>query len=195
MEKKPGLDVVGVVLAGGESRRLGRDKCLVQVNREYLPVRMAKLIKGFCPRVLFIGRSAREFGLDIDWSPDDYPGIGPLGGILTALRLAGNRPCLVLACDLPFLGPGCLNLLIKERKQRPASAVMTTFLQVETGYIEALVSIYEPGALSFLYPGLKQGVYKLSRLIPESFRHHIPYSVERSTCFFNVNHPDDLKHL
>lgn len=188
-------DLIGVVLAGGGSRRLGRDKCRIEVGEEDLVTRTVRLLKNFCPDVRLVGRYASEHGLDIPSCRDEFPGIGPLGGILTALKRSGSKACLVLACDLPFLDRETLSVLIKERDLCGDNAVMTTFRQNETGYIESLVAVYEPAAFDLLYPGLERGEFKLSRLIPENCRHHIPYSREKNRVFFNVNHPEDLKYL
>jgi molybdopterin-guanine dinucleotide biosynthesis protein A len=139
------------------------------VGEEDLVTRTVRLLKNFCPDVRLVGRDASEHGLDIPSCRDEFPGIGPLGGILTALKRSGSKACLVLACDLPFLDRETLSVLIKERDLCGDNAVMTTFRQ--------------------------RGEFKLSRLIPENCRHHIPYSREKNRVFFNVNHPEDLKYL
>lgn len=188
-------DLIGVVLAGGGSRRLGRDKCRIKVGDEDLAGRTVRLLESLCRDIWLIGREASEHGLAIFSCRDDFSGIGPLGGILTALKRAGNRACLVLACDLPFMDRDTLSVLIRERELCGNNALMTTFRQKETGYIESLVAVYEPPAFALLYPGLERGEFKLSRLIPEEYRHHIPYSRQNTRVFFNVNRPEDLKYL
>lgn len=188
-------DLIGVVLAGGGSRRLGRDKCRIEVGGEDLVTRTVRLLKCFCSDVWLVGRDASEHGLNIFSCRDDFSGKGPLGGILTALKRSGRKACLVLACDLPFLDRETLSVLISERNLTGNNAVMTTFRQNETGYIESLVAVYEPAAFVLLYLGLENGEFKLSRLIPASSRHHIPYSRENAGVFFNVNRPEDLEYL
>ncbi len=95
----------GVVLAGGRSSRMGVDKALVAVDG----VPMAELA-----RRALVGAGAAELvavGGDLPalgemgfvGHPDDHPGAGPLGGILTALRVATHDPVVVLACDLPLV--------------------------------------------------------------------------------------------
>jgi molybdopterin-guanine dinucleotide biosynthesis protein A len=174
---------------------LGRDKCRIKIGDEDLVARTVRLLKYLCSDIWLLGRDASEHGLDIPSCRDDFPGIGPLGGILTALKRAEGKACLVLACDLPFLDRETLTVLIRERELSGIKTAMTTFRQNETGYIESLVAVYEPAAFDLLYPGLEKGEFKLSRLIPENRRHHIPYSREKTRVFFNVNRPEDLEYL
>lgn len=185
----------GIVLAGGQSQRLGRDKCLIELGSEDFVARTSALIAPFCSQTWIVGRDASRHGLNMLWTLDDYPGKGPLGGILTGLSRARGQACLVLACDLPFMDAATLDELVRCREKRAGKTVMTTFEQSETGFIESLVSIYEPQAVPFLRAGLKSGVHKLSRLIPGEFRQSVVYSQSRSLPFFNVNYPCDLELL
>ncbi len=97
----------GIVLTGGESRRMGRDKALLPVGTPptALAVRVAGALRaGACPDITCVGgdlAALRALGLDA--VPDDHPGEGPLGGVLTGLRTAALGIVLVLACDLPAI--------------------------------------------------------------------------------------------
>ena len=81
----------GVVLVGGRSTRLGIDKVALFADRVERALRDAGAAE-----VLRVGR---------DDQPDDVVELGPLGGIATALRVAGNDVVVVLACDLPDVRP------------------------------------------------------------------------------------------
>ena len=72
---------------------------------------------------------------------------------------------------------------------------MTTFYQKRTGFIEALVSIYEPRCTDLLLASLKQGCYKLSMAVPYNYRCHIAYGPEEEEYFFNINYPHDLSRF
>jgi len=90
----------GFVLAGGKSRRMGRDKALVEWGNTSLLEHMAKLLLTVADKVQIIGRG--DF-------PDKITGKGPLGGILTALSLTDRDDNLFVAVDLPLLTPTFLN--------------------------------------------------------------------------------------
>ncbi|MEE2948492.1 MAG: Rid family hydrolase [Verrucomicrobiota bacterium] len=80
-----------VILAGGASSRMGCDKSRIRLGRRTLLGHAKAVLQsaGFKPRVV---ESDRE------------PGLGPLGGIDTALRLPGHSRLLFVGCDMPFLG-------------------------------------------------------------------------------------------
>ncbi len=125
---------------------------------------------------------------------DDIPGIGPMGGIITALKKL-HAPCLVLACDIPALNRNIIARLIEHREASNKKQFMTTFQQPHTGFIESLVAIYEPECLNLLLASYNQGCYRLSKAVPPEVRLHIPYDVNEESFFFNVNYPGDLEQL
>jgi molybdopterin-guanine dinucleotide biosynthesis protein A len=86
--------VLGAVLTGGASTRMGRDKALVEVDGVAMAERVASALRGAGARD--VGR----IGSDV---PDLYPGAGPLGGIITALRWAGDEDVVVAPCDMPWI--------------------------------------------------------------------------------------------
>lgn len=186
-------ELSAVVLAGGKSSRLGRDKTRVCLQGQTLVQRMVGLSREFCPDTHVVGQRV-DPELGTSWMLDKIPGIGPMGGIITALESL-QRPCLVLACDLPCLKPGILSRLIQHWSQSGRQKCMTTYRQEGTGYIEALVAIYEPSCLELLLASYQQGCYKLTRAIPEQFRLHIPYGPEEKPCFFNINYPYELEKV
>jgi len=117
---RPG-PVVGV-LAGGRSRRLGRDKAALRVAGEPLLARTLHLARAAGLDVAVAGRTAGQvrelLGGRVDslsCLPDEEPGLGPLGGILTLLR-ALDRPVLAVAVDLPRLSTEALAWLAEEAR-------------------------------------------------------------------------------
>ncbi|GFK95662.1 putative molybdenum cofactor guanylyltransferase [Fundidesulfovibrio magnetotacticus] len=183
-----------VILAGGQSRRLGRDKAAVLMEGRTLLERAVALAGNFCAEVAVSGRDPGPLPGVSCWFLDERPGNGPMGGILTALERF-RAPCLVLSCDLPFLDRSTLGTLLAAWRTRPPHALMTTFAQIETDYIEALVSVYEPGAADVMRRALDQGQRKLSRAFPPALRHDVPYTVANARPFFNVNTPEELRQV
>jgi molybdopterin-guanine dinucleotide biosynthesis protein A len=141
----------GLVLAGGLSTRMQRDKGLLryhgQAQREYA----AGLLARYCREVYLSCRpdQAPEPGSPFPLLPDTFTGLGPLGGILSALRHQPDAAWLVVACDLPLLDDETLRFLVTGRDP---SRVATAFLDPEGKFPEPLVTIYEPRS----YPVLLQ---------------------------------------
>lgn len=95
-------ELLGVVLAGGASRRMATDKAWVSAGGEPMLVRVLTALARATSDVLVVGRSDSSIGWPT--TPDDAPGPrGPLLGIATALRHAGGRGVLAVAVDHPFV--------------------------------------------------------------------------------------------
>jgi len=186
--------MIGLVLAGGQSSRLGQDKTVVVHEGQTLLARTAGLLQRHVERVYISCRHPEK--IDAPWPVivDDTERIGPAGGIITALRQLGG-PIFVLACDLPFMEDSFITRLIAAREERPRECVLTTWGLKSSGFIENLVAIYEPGALPLLEAGVSQGIFKLARLVPVGLRHVVEYTEEERNIFFNVNYPKDLEQL
>jgi molybdenum cofactor guanylyltransferase len=91
----------GFILAGGQSRRMGRDKATLKWGPASLLDHMVQLLSTVADPVRVVGR---------DELPDRIPAKGPLGGILTALEISKQDNNLVLAVDLPLLTPAFLEM-------------------------------------------------------------------------------------
>lgn len=187
--------MIGAVLAGGRSTRLGRDKTRLRLpgdGRDML-ARTADLLAACIDEVLVSCRAdAVPPHLPYRAVPDLEEGLGPFGGVWSLLR-AVREPVLVLSCDLPFMDAATLRRLVKARDARPADALMTTFQQAETGYIEALTAIYEPGCLPFFEAARAQGIRQINLVVPEVRQARIVYTRRDARPFFNINFPADLE--
>lgn len=185
--------IVGVVLAGGASKRLGRDKAALRIGETTLLGRTVELLRGLTAEVAVSGRDPAPLHVDAPWFPDALSGIGPMGGVMAALDTF-KAPCFAVSCDLPFLSRDVLALLLWAREDRGPRQFMTTFHDPYTGYVESLVAIYEPEALPLLTRSAALGRYKLSAALPQEHRVHVPYPENRARVFMNLNLPEDLEH-
>src|SRR5947209_7267292 len=107
------MQVVGAVMAGGRSSRFGRDKALLVVNGETLLQRTVATLREVAADVVVLGppeRATQVSGVEV--LQDAVPGIGPLGGIYTALRARPGCAALVVAVDMPFLNAVLLRHLV-----------------------------------------------------------------------------------
>jgi molybdopterin-guanine dinucleotide biosynthesis protein A len=101
--------IAGAVLCGGASRRMGRDKALIELDGVMLAERVARVLEAAgCDPVVFVGGDAARLGPPTGRTvvADGWPGQGPAGGVLTALgHFAGTDAdtVVVAACDLVTL--------------------------------------------------------------------------------------------
>jgi molybdopterin-guanine dinucleotide biosynthesis protein A len=115
----PWLPLSAAVLAGGASRRMGRDKAILSLGPGEPPViaRVLAAVATVTDDVVVVSPHRpgyRELGVRV--VPDRQPGLGPLGGIATALEIARHEHCLIVSCDLPFLDPRVLAWLATHRR-------------------------------------------------------------------------------
>jgi molybdenum cofactor guanylyltransferase len=115
--------LIGLVLAGGKSRRMGQDKAaLIHPDGRPLAFRTVEILAAVCSKVVISLRHEQEAPPMIQESPHltlirDPEGIseGPFTGMLAAMRSAPDADWLVLACDLPRLDVETLRHLVSSR--------------------------------------------------------------------------------
>jgi len=101
------------ILAGGQSRRMGRNKAFLPVGGHPVIERVVQCVASLSDDVTIITNSPDQYRhLKRPMVRDVYPGKGALGGIYTAVHAARYAHCLVVACDMPFLNPDLLRYLM-----------------------------------------------------------------------------------
>jgi molybdopterin-guanine dinucleotide biosynthesis protein A len=139
---------VGVVLAGGQSQRMGRDKALVEVDGQPMAARVAGALReaGAAP-ILSVGGDADALAqLGFDVVADEHPGEGPLGGLLTGLRAAEGSIAFVAACDLPWLDATTVEATLDAL----SAADTDVAAPLADGRTLYLCAAYRPSALALL---------------------------------------------
>lgn len=180
-----------IVLVGGKSRRFGRDKLRepwgepgnVLVQR---PIEVLRAIFG--PRVKLVGDCDPSIlpladGVIID----EHPGVGPIGGIVSALK-RGPGSVFVLAGDMPNVSTGeVLRILCAAEHAPNALAALAT-----TDRIHPCAGIYFQAALPCLLRQLLQGVFRLTAALPNHTTIAVPWSIRSAA---NVNAMSELGPL
>jgi molybdopterin-guanine dinucleotide biosynthesis protein A len=152
--------VTGFVLAGGKSSRMGADKALLELGGQTLLVRALDLAAQVTPEVRLVGNRKRfaDFGSPIE---DVYPERGPLGGIHAALLSTATELNLMLAVDLPFIGPDFLRYLVLQAGG--ANAVVT--LPRSGGFVQPLCAVYRKEFAEAAEDSLRAGKNKIGPLL------------------------------
>jgi molybdopterin-guanine dinucleotide biosynthesis protein A len=109
------------VLAGGRSRRFGRDKALAKIAGVTFLEKLVWLCQGMGLETTVITHPSRDYSfldLGCDVQADLIPEKGPLGGLYTACRLFEGSSLLVLSCDMPALDERTLEILMKSHRRK-----------------------------------------------------------------------------
>ena len=192
------LGITVIVLAGGQSRRLGRDKAVVPFGGEPLirrVIRWAGDAVGGNEVIVVTGGVARGGELPLDAEHrvvvDLLPGRGTLGGIYTGLATARNEWALVVACDMPFLSAPLLRYMTMLREG--VDAVVPAI----GGRAEPTHALYSRRCLPAILQRLQAGQLKAAGFLDLVRVRYVNEDEARRfdpelLSFFNVNRPEDL---
>ena len=114
------MQVSGIILAGGKSRRFGRDKAVEPLGGEALITRVIERLGQISEQtIVVVNDEERASNLPLPESAkvavDVYPDSGSLGGIFTGLSAADADWAVVVACDMPFVSVGLFNYMLSLR--------------------------------------------------------------------------------
>jgi molybdopterin-guanine dinucleotide biosynthesis protein A len=187
------MTLTAILLAGGESRRMGRDKTSIEIDGEPLWQRQLRILRDLKPESVFI--SARTTP---DWLPveieallDDSPSRGPLSGLLKALAAMSTTHLIALAVDMPFMTAEELNRLCG--LSRPGCGVLPMIDE----RAEPLAAIYPAEALADLSKASATEDSSLQPIVRDLLRagkvllYEVP--AEKAHLYRSVNAPADLE--
>jgi molybdopterin-guanine dinucleotide biosynthesis protein A len=144
-------NITGVILVGGQSRRMGVDKAFLEVEGVPLLGRVLEVFKEiFAVTILVGGSSDRLAGFGLPCHPDIYPG-SALGGLYTGLMAAETPFIFVAPCDLPFPSGDVIRHLVSVRNGYDAVVPVGA-----TGY-EPLLAVYGKNCREPMRGLLEQG--------------------------------------
>jgi len=145
--------VQGLVLAGGKSTRMGKDKTTLDYHGKSQLAHTVSLLKD-CLLSTFVSVAVDQKTENFEIIPDKFVDLGAFGAICSAFQNDPNKAWLVLASDLPFVTSDLVKKLIQNRNpKKMATAIKGKSKQ----FVEPLITIYEPKAYPILLSYLAQG--------------------------------------
>jgi molybdenum cofactor guanylyltransferase len=173
------VDLIGVVLAGGQSSRMGRDKAMLEYKGSTLLANQVDCLAALCDRVVVSGNC-----VGFDCLQDQLAGIGPLAGVHAAARQFPDSTLLFVAVDMPLIDAAHLRALINSHQARHYSA--------------------QP--LPAFFPDAKQVLLHIERLVESQSDDYALQHLHRrlgscampaldETVFANLNNPADWQYF
>jgi molybdopterin-guanine dinucleotide biosynthesis protein A len=191
------LDITCIVLAGGKSLRLGRDKIQETVGTDSLLQRVLSQLTTFRGDIIIVTAGSRYLPQlngyqGVREVTDIYPGKGTLGGIYTGLVESSSPYNLVVAGDMPFLNQALLRYMVE------ISAGFDLVVPRLGELVEPLHAVYARNCLSHIERLLKGGVLEVRALFElVRVRYMEAGEIDRldpgHLSFFNVNTEADLE--
>jgi molybdopterin-guanine dinucleotide biosynthesis protein A len=185
-----------VILAGGHSRRFGRDKASEPLLGQPLVAHVVARCAAVADDVVVVRRAGQELppieAPRIRLIDDVYPDTGPLGGLLSGLREVTGESAIAVACDMPLLSPALLALLLRVLPGHEAAVPLCD------GRPQPLCAAYARACLDRLAGEIEAGRLRLVDFLdaigtrylePEEWRAADP----AGHSFLNLNTPHDLE--
>ncbi len=187
------LSVSSVILAGGQSQRMGVNKAFLEFEGHPLIARVIDKVSQVGDEVILVTNAPDEYAhLGHRLVTDVFPGKGSLGGIYTGVKAARNPYTLVVACDMPFLNPSLLRYMIL---LSPGYDVVVPRLGRE---VEPLHALYAKACLPAMEAVLQQDNLQIIAFYSQvRVRYVEQQEIEildpNHFSLFNVNSPQDLE--
>ncbi|MEX2425530.1 MAG: molybdenum cofactor guanylyltransferase [Thermomicrobiaceae bacterium] len=189
------------ILAGGQSRRMGQDKALLEVEGRALIEYVLDAANSVSDETMIVASDRPEyekFGVRV--VPDKFPMSGSLGGIYTAVSEASNDYCLVLACDMPFINQDLVEYMANAPRDYDVLVPSLPAERSDQGgaeTLETLHAIYSRNCLPAIERQLNAGVFKVVGFFSEVNVQKVPEDViskfdPQLLSSFNANTPEEF---
>ena len=187
--------LTGIILAGGQNRRMGgHAKALLPFGESTLIQHQIGRMREICSEVVVVTNEPRPLLAYVDRSvrviTDYVTGIGPLGGMHAGLSLARNPKAWIVGCDMPFLSPAAAILMLER------SEGVDAVLPADVSGPYPLHGVYDTGCVRVIAELAERGESSLFRMLAmidwisltqqECEKHGIPFDF-----VFEINTPED----
>ena len=184
--------MTGIILSGGENRRMATNKAFLKIGGEFLIERILQVFKGLFNEIIIVTNTPELYiSYDVILVDDLIKKRGPIAGLYSGLLNSRNNYNFVVACDMPFLNRSLISFMMGFIKGN--DIVVTRY----NGLVEPLHAIYSKSCLPVIESCLNKndsglrdllGVCKV-RYIEEN---EISKIDPEMRSFININTPDDL---
>jgi len=188
----------GIILAGGQSRRMPGDKAFMEVaGRRVIHIQL-EVIEGLFEEILIVGNANRMEHLSV-YAKDgvrvvEEPvrGKGPLGGVMSGLQLSGSDENFILACDMPFVKREAVTFVMDGLAGYQVSVPRTP------KGLEPLHAAYRRDCMDVIARQLDSGKLKVTDFYDEVSVHFIPWEElmrfdQAGRLLYNINSPEDME--
>lgn len=183
--------ITAVILAGGKSSRMGRDKALLRFGDRTFLENMIRLVSPFVKTVLISSGNPEHARFGVPVIGDEIPDAGPMGGLVSAGSHSDTDFIFLFSCDIPLLQPSVLQKLIGSTDPTLDAVVPT-----HGGTTEPLCALYHRRTLELFRDRLQKGKLKMREVLDHLKVLYIEFPEQNEGAYLrNVNTPNDLETL
>jgi molybdopterin-guanine dinucleotide biosynthesis protein A len=153
------MSVTGIVLAGGRSTRMGRDKASLPFGQVTLLDHAVAIVRQVSDEVIVVCQANQSVPAGVCVAHDAVPDQGPLAGLAAGLAMARGELAVVVACDMPLVKPAVLERLV--------AAIGDADIAVAEvdGHASVLCGVYRPAVASVANDLLRTGERRVTALL------------------------------
>ncbi len=189
-----------IILAGGKNTRIARNKAFIQLpTGETIIENALNVLDKIFPEIIIVtnqkeaylsGGSCGKFEVQV--VEDLIKGRGPLGGIFTGLCYSTSKHSFVVACDMPFIKPALIELLLQK------SGTSDVVIPEISGEVEPLFALYSKNCIPAMFEHLQKQILKIREVlgklqVKKIETKEIDRLDPQHLSFFNINTEEDLK--
>lgn len=178
--------LTGIILAGGQSRRMGMPKGLFLINGKPMIRYVFEAIKPFCNEVLVVANTGDYDFLKLPVFNDIIKGKGPLTGIYTGLHFSGSSANLFMPCDMPFISAAVIEHLLENAEN---SEIVIPELKSKWF---PLCGIYHKNIKGIFYQKLAENELSVKKVISSIGCLTVAFSSQFEQSFKNINAPEEF---
>jgi molybdopterin-guanine dinucleotide biosynthesis protein A len=170
---------------------MGRDKALLPLHGIPLAQSIAIAVARGAGSATLVGDPGRYSSLGLRVIPDLFPGDGPLGGIVTALRDSTAEWNVIAACDMPHLDGRLFLHLLRAARETDADVLLPVVNEGGSGRPQPLCAVYRRSCLAPIEAAFAHGVRKVTAALASLRTVRRPVEMEQIPQFQNLNTPED----
>jgi len=183
-------NITGIVLAGGQSSRMGQEKASLLWKGKRLVDYAVETLSPLCKELFISSNNPDLIVNNLEILPDGYRGIGPIAGIEAGLSRASNEICIVVSCDTPLLPTKMFQYMLQEHQDFDIS------LAAHEGINEPMIGIYSKRVYPVIREAIGNGENKPPTIIRmnrwQEINIHPNLNFYSADMFRNLNRPEDL---
>jgi molybdenum cofactor guanylyltransferase len=191
------MKITGLLLAGGESRRMGTNKALLPMSEGTSIQNIARELKKVAESVLLVTNTPGEYEfLHLPSIKDSFIGLGPLAGLHAGLAAATTDVVVVAACDMPFIKSAIIEEMVENLGEYDA------VVPEIDGQLHPLFAVYRKACLPSIISCLEMKQLKMINFLDKIDVHTLKdsdFRLKRETpdlfsyMFYNMNKPEEYK--
>lgn len=183
------MQITGIILAGGQSTRMGKDKALLQINDKTLLENAIEICRPVCSEILISSNNPEHQNFGYQIIPDEIKNCGPIGGIYSCLKKSETNWNFFCSVDSPFVTSAFIQFLTNQTENY--DVVVPFHFQGK----EPLIALYNKNCLSVIEKQIELHQFKihlLLKLLNTKYFDAREWVAIKPLIFKNLNRPEDF---